>query len=460
MRLLRSAFVALVAAAVVTSGALGGAAAGTPPAVTSQPSISGTAQKDQTLAAQSGSWSGTTPIAFTYQWRRCSASGGDCGDVKGATGQTYTLGSGDVGRSLRVQVTASNSAGSAQAVSGPTAIVVTAAPPVNTAAPALSGTTQDGHTVSVSKGTWKSDLSLSYSYKWARCDTAGNNCATISGATGSSYRLGSSDIGHRMQAFVVAKNSSGSTQAGSAPSDVVRAAGVAPQNTTRPSLSGTLKEGQSLTVAGGSWSGTQPITLAFRWVRCGPTGAGPCETVAGATQVVYALAAADVGRTVQSFVTATNAFGSNETNTPPTGTILRAGPAGAVKLGNGRVSIPVSSVSLPQRLIVAGASFSPKRIRSRAQGTVITVRVVDTRGNVVRDALVYVVGLPTNWIKPLPERRTGLDGTVKFWLRPTPMLPLARGGSLAVYVRARKGSENPLAGVSGTRLFSVGLGPR
>ncbi len=447
------AFATFVAAAILAFGP----AAATPPVVTTQPSVSGTAQRGETLVAQSGSWSGTTPIAFAYQWRRCSSSGGDCGNV-GSNSATYTLGSGDGGHTIRIQVTASNSAGSAQAVSGATAVVSAGALPVNTAAPVVSGTTQDGHTLSVSRGSWTSTLSLGYSYRWARCDSGGNNCATISGATSSNYKLGSADVGHRMQGIVVARNSAGSTEAGSARTDVVRPVGVAPQTTARPSLAGTTTAGQTLTVTGGSWSGTQPITLAFRWVRCPANGAGPCETIAGATQQSYVLTAADVGRTVQAFVTATNAFGSNETNTPPTAPIAAAGPAGAIKLANGRVSIPVTSVSLPQRLIVVGVAFSPRRIRSRAQGTTITVRIVDTRGYLVRGALVSVVGYPTGWILPLPERPTGTDGTVRLRLRPTARLPLS--GSLAVFVKARKAGENPLAGVSSSRMFQVGLGPR
>lgn len=460
MRLLRSAIVAVLAAAVFASGALGGATAGTPPAATSPPSISGTALRGQTLTAQSGSWSGTTPISFAYQWRRCSSSGGSCGNVSGATSETYTLVSGDVGRTLRVQVTATNSAGSAQAVSSPTAVVVAPGPPANTAAPALSGTAQDGHTLTVSNGTWKSDSTVSYSYKWGRCDSAGNNCATISGATHSSYKASSADVGHQLRATVTAKNSVGSTSATSSASGIVAAAGIAPQNTARPSLTGTPKEGQTLTVCCGSWSGTQPITLSFRWVRCGTNGAAPCDAIAGATQQAYTLTTVDIGRTVQVFVTAANAYGSIETGTAPSSTVLRALPVGAVKLANGRISIPVTSVSLPQRLIIAGISLNPKRIRSRAAGTVITVRVVDSQHHLVRGALVTVSGFPASWLKPVPARRTALDGTLKLRLRPTAKLPLKKGGSLALLVRARKPGGNPFAGISAGRMFRVGLGPR
>ena len=445
----------LVAAAI----ALVTLTAGTPPAVTAQPSISGTALRGQTLTAQSGSWSGTTPISFAYQWRRCSSSGGDCGSIGGAATQTYTLVSSDVGHTLRVQVTASNSAGSAQAVSSQTAVIAAPGPPANTALPALSGTAQDGHTLTVSNGSWKSDSSPSYSYRWLRCDSVGNGCATISGATHSSYKASSSDVGHRLRATVTARNSVGSTSATSSASGVVAPAGVPPQITARPSLTGVSKEGQALTVCCGSWGGTQPITLAFRWVRCGPGGAAPCDPIAGATQQSYTLASADIGHTVQVFVNATNAYGSVETSTPPSGTVIRAEPVGAVKLANGRISIPVTSVKLPQRLVVAGITLEPKRILSRAKGTVITVRIVDSQHHAVRGAFVSVSGFPASWLKPIPERRTTLDGTLKLRLRPTAKLSLKKNGSLALFVRARRPGGNPFAGISASRIFRVPVGP-
>ncbi len=448
--------VGLLYAAAVALSAL---AAGTPPAVTSQPSIAGTALRGQTLTAQSGSWSGTTPISFSFQWRRCSTSGGDCGSISGATSQTYTLGSSDVAHTLRVQVTATNSAGSAQVVSSQTSVVAAPAAPANTGAPALSGTAQDGHTLTVSNGSWKSDSSLSYSYRWNRCDSSGNSCGAISGATHSTYKATSSDVGHRLRATVTAKNSVGSTSAGTSASDVVAPAGIAPQNTVRPSLSGISKNGQALTVCCGSWSGTQPITLVYRWVRCGVAGAAPCNPIAGATQQTYPLTVADIGHTVQAFVAASNPFGSTETATAPSGLVIRAEPLGAVKLADGRISIPVTSVALPQRLVIAGVSFKPKRIRSRTKGTVITVRVVDSRHFAVRGALVSVTGFPAAWLKPMGEKRTGRDGTLKLWLRPTAKLPLTKYGSLALFVRARKPGGNPYAGISASRIFRVALGP-
>src|SRR5205823_6606422 len=96
------------------------AATGTAPANTAQPTIQGAAQEGQTLTASAGTWAGTAPISFGYQWRRC-ANG--CADLAGATGQTYTPVAADVGATLRVAVTATNSAGSATATSADTASV-------------------------------------------------------------------------------------------------------------------------------------------------------------------------------------------------------------------------------------------------------------------------------------------------------------------------------------------------
>src|SRR5262249_5192740 len=96
----------------------------TAPANTSPPTIAGSAQDGLTLTASPGSWSGTTPITFGYQWRRCDSPGANCIDTAGATAGTYTLTTADVGSTLRVRVTASNTAGNATSDSGATAVVL------------------------------------------------------------------------------------------------------------------------------------------------------------------------------------------------------------------------------------------------------------------------------------------------------------------------------------------------
>jgi hypothetical protein len=93
------------------------------PSNTAAPTISGNAQEGQTLTATSGTWSSSSNVTYVYQWQRCNASGAGCADISGATSQTYTVGSADVGNTLRVVVAARNSDGSTSAPSAPTGVV-------------------------------------------------------------------------------------------------------------------------------------------------------------------------------------------------------------------------------------------------------------------------------------------------------------------------------------------------
>jgi len=106
-------------------GTGGGTGGGSAPTNTSPPTVSGIAQQGQTLSASNGSWS-DSPTSYAYQWRRCDGSG-TCVPIPGATSSSYQLTWADVGSTVRIAVTASNSSGSGPALSGPTA-VVTAAP--------------------------------------------------------------------------------------------------------------------------------------------------------------------------------------------------------------------------------------------------------------------------------------------------------------------------------------------
>jgi hypothetical protein len=105
------------------------AAAAGRPANTAPPTITGKPAVNETLTANPGSWSGAQPATFSYQWRRCDATGGSCSSVGGATGRTHLLTSADQGTTLRVQVTAKNAQGSSSATSTPTGVVAKAEAP-------------------------------------------------------------------------------------------------------------------------------------------------------------------------------------------------------------------------------------------------------------------------------------------------------------------------------------------
>ena len=105
------------------------------PAVKTAASVAGTAKVAKTLTAGKGSWTGTATITYTYKWYRCTlastrtatavpTSAAKCVAISGGTKSTYKVVTADVGKYLRVLVTAKNSAGTTYSLSKTTAKVV------------------------------------------------------------------------------------------------------------------------------------------------------------------------------------------------------------------------------------------------------------------------------------------------------------------------------------------------
>jgi len=66
------------------------------------------------MTATNGSWN-YMPTSYTYQWQACTTTDSStCTDIPGATGQSYTVATTDVGKYIRVGVTATNLNGASQ----------------------------------------------------------------------------------------------------------------------------------------------------------------------------------------------------------------------------------------------------------------------------------------------------------------------------------------------------------
>jgi subtilisin family serine protease len=194
------------------------------PANAAPPTVTGTARSGESLTASPGSWSGA-PTGFAYQWQRCEALGANCGAIAGATATTYLLGEADVGHALRVVVTASNPSGKPQsATSAQTEIVGAPQPPSATSPPTVSGTAQQGQTLTEAHGTWSNEPS-GFAYQWLRCDASGGSCQPILGATAQAYVLLADDVGHTLRVQESASNELGTgSPEGSSATAVVSAA--------------------------------------------------------------------------------------------------------------------------------------------------------------------------------------------------------------------------------------------
>jgi hypothetical protein len=127
VRKLQLVLVAVLASGLTALAAILTAADAVPgvvPANTEPPMVVGTPQDGELLTAKDGEWTGEEPTGFTYQWQACDAAGASCANIAGATGKVYRAATSDIGKRLRVQVTAKNATGTNSAATAPSGPVV------------------------------------------------------------------------------------------------------------------------------------------------------------------------------------------------------------------------------------------------------------------------------------------------------------------------------------------------
>jgi hypothetical protein len=283
-RAVRRAYLAILggtatigALGAVFAAALAGTSAAAPavaPNNTGEPSITGTPRVGQVLRTTRGTWTGTDPIDYVYRWFRCEGAGAadasDCTRITNANNASYVLRQADAGFRIRSQVRATNADGSDTATSNPTA-VVTAAKPVNTTEPSISGSAVVGSVLKANRGTWAGDDPITYSFVWLRCNDKGDNCSEIQGVNDPEYEIRDSDTGRTIRVRVIARNDRGSTSAISNATAVVGSNQPPPPPPGSSLAVGDLKAaGDRLVVASVQFSPnpvtsrTAPITVRVR----------------------------------------------------------------------------------------------------------------------------------------------------------------------------------------------------
>ena len=313
-----------------TAAAGASSAVAAAPANTAPPGLSGTPRDGSVLSSSNGAWSGSAPMAYARQWLRCDDDTlASCSAIASATGATYTATESDVGKRLRVRVTATNGVSGASAESAPT-IAVVALAPANQTAPAIDDLTPIvGQTINASEGTWSGSKPLTLTYQWRRCTTTGlPSCADIAAATASAYTVAPDDADRFLRVRVTAANSAGSaTRDSGVTQKVVAPPPDPPSNTTLPSIAGTPRDGETLTASDGVWTGTP--TFKRQWLLCDDAGAS-CAAIAGETGAELVLGPDDVGHTVVVRVTATNGGGTVDATSDPTAVVVAVAPSNAV----------------------------------------------------------------------------------------------------------------------------------
>ena len=250
------------------------------------------------------------------------------------------------------------------AVLAPTVSARQQAVPANTAEPTISGSPAQGQTLTAAPGTWTGTPAPTFAYQWLRCPSSGgasdgSDCATIDGATTTSYVVAAGDVGFRLRVKVTATNSDGqASKASNATAAITTQAG--PPNTAPPTISGSAVVGEALTANPGTWTGSG-ITFAYLWSRCDASGAA-CADIATATQSTYTLVTADAGKTLRVKVTGTNASGSNAVTSAQSAVVTTAPAPPATGCPTGTGPIKVADLSPPARLSVDKQQITPSPV--------------------------------------------------------------------------------------------------
>jgi hypothetical protein len=109
----------------------------TAPTNNTLPVVSGTPTVGETLSSTTGTWSGYPAPSYGYQWVRGAST-----NISGATSSAYQLVDADYNTTVKCTVTATNSAGSANATSAATATIAAGVPGAPTSVTAVGGNTQ------------------------------------------------------------------------------------------------------------------------------------------------------------------------------------------------------------------------------------------------------------------------------------------------------------------------------
>lgn len=172
-----------------------------------------TPRQGNSLSVTNGSWA-NMPVSYHYVWSSCNSQSEECTSIGGASTSTYTPGAADVGKTLRATVVARNAGGESNSVSEASAPVLAAAP-LNTEPPNITPVApMEGLPENVNNGAWTFS-SGAYAYQWRNCNSAGEACVNISGATTKTYTPGAIDVGAMLEVVVTAVNHGVETSASS-----------------------------------------------------------------------------------------------------------------------------------------------------------------------------------------------------------------------------------------------------
>ena len=324
-------------------------AANNPP--TGTPTISGTAQVDETLTAETSSIAdedGLEDVSYRYQWTR--SNGSTYADIAGQTDSAYTLVFADRGKTLKVKVSFTDDADNQESLTSESTVAVAAAPNrTATGAPTISGAVQVGQTLTAGTSDIADEDGLedvSYSYQWMADDV------NIDGATGSTYVLANGDAGETIKVSVSFTDDRDNAETLTSEATVSVATAPNRPATGAPTITGTPQVDHTLTAGISDIAdedGLANVSYSYQWISGG-------SDIDGATGSSYTLTSSELGKTVKVRVTFTDDADNAESLTSvATTTVTRPPPQapemdgisihdGMLRVSGGRVQLSDSSV--------------------------------------------------------------------------------------------------------------------
>ena len=247
---------------------------------------------------------------------------------------SYSTGTEDTGKRIRIGLRAENSEGVAYWFSETSPIVPNLSPsnPGGAGAPTVSVTVANGNSLSAWGGSWSGYPAPDLAYTWYSCTSGGSDtpatrpssCSAIAGAT-SSALLPQNLGGKYVRVGVVGTNSRGTATRFSTAFGPIASA---PTVTSNPAISGTARFGRTLTASTGTWTGSP--TLSYQWFKCTRVGRdnpsstpSGCTVINGATLNTLELSTSDLGKFIRVRVTGTNISGSKVIFSQSTAAVTR-----------------------------------------------------------------------------------------------------------------------------------------
>ena len=280
-------------------------------AATGEPTINGTPQVGQSLTAGTadiGDADGLDRVSYNYQWLAGDAN------IQHATARTYTPGTNDVGKTIRVKVSFTDDRGNAESLTSIATAAVAATVP--TAPQGLTVT--QGSQIQELDASWQAPSSnggsavTGYKVQWKEAADSWDTAADVSqtAVTGTTHTITGLTGGVEYAVRVMATNDEGDGSASTVAKGTPAAENNAP--TGLPTISGTPQVGETLTASTSNIDdedGLEDVAYRYQWVQNDGTDDAD---IAGETSSTYTLVDADEGQTIRVKVSFTDDADNNE----------------------------------------------------------------------------------------------------------------------------------------------------